>query len=260
MIGQQKLKQKLDKATSKFIIFVGPKGSGKKTIIKEYFDGIYAEDNKIDSIRKLIDMAYKVRNQYFIIPDADNMSIGAKNALLKVVEEVPGNNCFIMSLEDIDNTLPTIKSRAVVYYMDRYKESEIVEYAKQFTNNDVEISIIKDVCSNPGEVQLLCQMGVSLFYEYVEKVLDNISTVSGANSFKIVDKVALKSDEKGYDLRLFWKTFCKLCFERMLEDTKIRYLTGIKITSQYIKQLRKTTLNKKMLMDNWILDIREAWR
>lgn len=260
MIGQQKLKQKLDKSLPKFIIFVGPKGSGKKTIIKEYFDGIYAEDNKIDSIRKLIDMAYRVRNQYFIMPDADTMSVGAKNALLKVVEECPNNNTFIMTLEDIDNTLPTIRSRAVIYYMDNYKESEIIEYAKQFTNNDVEISIIKDVCSNPGEVELLCRMGVSPFYQYVEKVLDNICTVSGSNSFKIADKVSLKVDEPGYDLKLFWKTFCRLCFERMLEDTKIKYLTGIKITSQYIKQLRKITLNKKMLMDNWILDIREAWR
>ena len=85
MIGQKYLKKYVQTLIEEdnfpqFSIFVGPKGSGKKTFMREYFDGIYPEDNKVDSIRKIIDMAYKVAHKRFIIPDADDMSNAAKNA------------------------------------------------------------------------------------------------------------------------------------------------------------------------------------
>lgn len=68
MIGQKYLKKYVKTLIEednfpRFSIFVGPKGSGKKRFLREYFEGIYPEDNKVDSIRKIIDMAYKVAHR-----------------------------------------------------------------------------------------------------------------------------------------------------------------------------------------------------
>ena len=125
MIGQKYLKKYVQTLIDednfpRFSIFVGPKGSGKKRFLREYFEGIYPEDNKVEKKKKIIDMAYKVSHKTFIIPDADDMSNAAKNALLKVVEECPNDNYFIMTLEDEVNTLGTIRSRAQIFYMDMY--------------------------------------------------------------------------------------------------------------------------------------------
>ena len=242
MIGQQQLSNRIQQliendAFPRFSIFVGPKGSGKKTLLLEMFEGIYLEDNKVDSVRKMIEMVYRVGNRTFIMPDADTMSVAAKNALLKVVEECPNDNYFIMTLEDENNTLETIRSRGTVFHMDRYTPDEIVEYAEsKYTSMQLNwTDIIKELCETPGDVDLMVKMGTKDFYDYVQLVVDNIAEVSLANAFKIPSKVALKEDAEGYDLRLFWKAFMKIC----LQDDVVYGVKAeaVQITSKYLQKL-----------------------
>ena len=261
MIGQCNLQSRIEQLIEngtfpRFSIFVGPKGSGKKTLLLEMFEGIYLEDNKVESVRKMIDMVYKIGNRTFIMPDADTMSNAAKNALLKVIEECPNDNYFIMTLEDENNTLETIRSRGTVFHMDRYTPDEIVEYANikylpELHKDD--ISIIRELCETPGDVDTLVKTGIQEFYDYVQLVVDNIAEVSLANAFKIPSKVALKEDAEGYDLRLFWKAFMKVCFD-------VGKYNGIYTTAMYLQKLRVKGINRSMLMDNWILEIRELWQ
>ena len=101
--------------------------------------------------------------------------------------------------------------------------------------------------------------GVLDFYNYVEKVVDNIALVSGSNAFKIGDKIAFKdSDEKKYDLKLFWKSFMTICVSR-IKDDPFKYSAGIRITSKYLQELRITGINKQSTFDCWLLDIRQEW-
>lgn len=261
MIGQCNLQSRInhlieENSFPRFSIFVGPKGSGKKTLLLEMFEGIYLEDNKVDSVRNMIELVYRVGNRTFIMPDADTMSNAAKNALLKVIEECPNDNYFIMTLEDENNTLETIRSRGTVFHMDRYTPDEIVEYAHvrhipELRKDDV--SIIKELCETPGDVDLMIKMGIEEFYDYVQLVVDNIAEVSLANAFKIPSKVALKEDAEGYDLRLFWKAFMKVCFD-------VGKYNGIYTTAMYLQKLRVKGINRSMLMDNWVLEIRELWQ
>ena len=268
MIGQHNLQSRIEQLIEngtfpRFSIFVGPKGSGKKTLLLEMFEGIYLEDNKVESVRKMIDMAYKIGNRTFIMPDADTMSNAAKNALLKVIEECPNDNYFIMTLEDENNTLETIRSRGTVFHMDRYTPDEIGSYFydKYHANHDKdEEEIVRELCDTPGDVDTLVKMGIKEFYDYVQLVVDNIAEVSLANAFKIPSKVALKEDAEGYDLRLFWKAFVNVCWNRSYDyDTK-KYCDGIVVTSKYLQKLRAKGINRSMLMDNWVLEIRELWR
>lgn len=256
MIGQKYLKKYVntlieEDSFPRFSIFVGPKGSGRKTFLKEYFDGIYPEDNKVDSIRKIIDMAYKVAHKTFIIPDADDMSNAAKNALLKVVEECPNDNYFIMTLEDEVNTLGTIRSRAQIFYMDMYFPKDLRDYADVIGIKDgEELKIIADVCTTPGDINILCKQGVKDFYDYTKLVFENVADVSLANALKIPDKLALKDGDDGYDLRLFLRMFMSLCISNQANARWVEY------TSRCLTKMRIKGLNKQMLLDTWILSLR----
>lgn len=275
MIGQVELKEnilsQIESGTfPRFSILVGQSGSGKKMMCGfiathlhayPYCCGISVED-----IRKMIAEAHKVAAKVlFVIPDADKMSPAAKNALLKVTEEPPQNAYFIMTLSDVNNTLNTIKSRGTVYYMDKYSVNELYEYAKDVTNHnlhDDEFNIIRNICETPGEINTLLghdKCGVLDFYNYAEKVVDNIAIVSGSNAFKIGDKIAFKdADTDKFDLRLFWKAFMTICVNR-LETDPFKYAYGVRTTSKYLQDLRMTGVNKQYTFDMWLLDIRQEW-
>lgn len=275
MIGQKNLIEKINSfdKLSRFSIFVGQKGSGKKTLLIEYvypmlkaqdYSIYIVQDIKIDSIREMISDAYKMHKVLFVITDADNMSIGAKNAMLKIVEECPNDNYFIMTLEDENTTLNTIRSRATIYHMDTYSKEELKEYADAIEKNMSHV----DICETPGDINLLYAMNPDGFYEYVIKVVDNIAKVSGSNSFKIAEMIAFKQeDEEKYDLKLFWKAFIKECMNRaneLLIENKsqegIDYMIGARDTSRALRRLLTRSINRQMLFDKWILDIREDWR
>ena len=278
MIGQRNLQSRIEQLIEngtfpRFSIFVGPKGSGKKTFanwIRRYF-GQYgltisyeATDVKIDTIREIIQRSYKVVDRtIYIIPDADNMSNAAKNALLKVTEEPPNNAYFIMTLEDENNTLETIRSRGTVFHMDRYTPDEIFAYYWSLEGSNImphgmpnDAELVRELCDTPGDVDILVKMGVQEFYDYVQLVVDNIAEVSLANAFKIPSKVALKDDADGYDLRLFWKAFMKV----LVDTNRTHDFGAITITSKYLQKLKIKGINRQMLIDNWVLEIRELWQ
>lgn len=284
MIGQHNLQSRIEQLIEngtfpRFSILVGPKGSGKKTlahelerlfnnwrVISDHVNVYELPDVKIDTIRDIITQSYKqVMTMLYIIPDADNMSNAAKNALLKVTEEPPNEAYFIMTLEDENNTLETIRSRGTVFHMDRYTPDEIEEfYRKRFCLSETtielerkELSIVRDLCETPGDVESIMKQDATNFYDYVQLVVDNIAEVSLANAFKIPSKVALKEGAEGYDLRLFWKAFMKICLQDdVVYGTRAE---AVYITSKYLQKLRIKGINKQMLMDCWLIEIRDLY-
>ena len=76
--------------------------------------------------------------------------------------------------------------------------------------------------------------------------------------------IALKEDAEGYDLRLFWKAVAKVMLDKAKQrgNSKelVKYCYGYCITSKCLQKLRIKGINKQMLMDMWILDIREYLR
>ena len=271
MIGQTHLQSSLNLLIAngtfpRFSIFVGPKGSGKKTVAQfirhKFRDALFADIGiGVDAIRDIISNVYKVTSPIiYLIADADNMSNAAKNALLKVTEEPPNNAYFIMTLEDENNTLDTIRSRGTVFHMDRYTPDEIEEYARiAYLPKLTHDPIITDLCETPGDVDILVKMGIQEFYDYVQLVVDNIAEVSLANVFKISSKIALKDDAEGYDLRLFWKAFYKVCGDRFFVSLEQKYFEPMGVTNEHLQKLKVKGINRQMLFDNWILEIRNLW-
>lgn len=268
----------VDKEYPKFSIITGMRGCGKKTIAHELASKLVGEVNiitlpslAIADVRDVINTVYaQARPIAVIFQDADTMSIPAQNAILKLAEEPPEKCWIIMTANDEQNLLSTIRSRAVIFEMDRYTPDEIEEYLNRITDTSDKPydypQIFRDLCETPGEVNTLLAMDSKAFYEFVASVVDNIAEVNGSNAFKIADRIAIKGEADKYDLQLFLRAFAKVCAERMIEKLINRdtieadlFAIGVRITSRFIKESRTASLNKQMLFDDWILKIREAW-
>lgn len=272
MIGQTNLIERMDRliATHKyprFSIIVGAVGSGRKTVVKhivKQFGNIVTyqlPDCKVDTVKQMINDSYNVCDvTMYIIPDADSMSVASKNAMLKVTEEPPHNAYFVMTLNSIDNTLPTIQSRATVFTMDNYSINELSNYWS-ITYPTIALTDAISICETPGDVNLITSLKTNEFFDYVSLVVDNIALVSGCNCFKIANKIALKDELDKYDLRLFFKAFMRECLSRSMSDLSLvgKFCSGVAITSKYLQDLRVNGVNKIMLFDLWVLDIRESW-
>jgi replication-associated recombination protein RarA len=292
MIGQQNVLNQIDnlieKGFPRFVIITGQKGQGKTEIAKYIYNKLenkymikgYSNCQmiqigiKIDEIRNMIDMAYKQTEPViYLIQNADKMSIGAKNSLLKVIEEPPNNAYIIMELQQIQNTLETIKSRCQEIKLENYDEEDIQEMILKLHNNvsSEDTRLISKIAQNNYQITKLLEYGVKDFYNYVAKVFDNIYKVQSANSFKISEKLNLKDDEEGYDLEIFWNMYIFRCigelFELMLapaneDDWAQADIVDncITITEKYKQKLNINGINKQSLFDMWILDIRKAYR
>lgn len=280
MIGQTELRKFMEdlfltKKFPRFAIIVGDVGSGKKTLV-DYIYHFYSgctfkyqlPDIKVETVRKMVTDSYKIKEPtMYMIFDVDNMSIAAKNALLKITEEPPNDAYFVITVADLSTIPDTLISRATIFYMDRYTSEEIHKYATTKFKNELSYDALElcvNVCETPGEVDLLQAQDPIAFYDYVKLVIDYIDTASDANVFKLGNKIALKSGADGYDLRLFWKLFVlALIDETKLEIDPIKILkncTGSTITGKYLSQLGIRGINKQMLLDKWIIDMREASR
>lgn len=265
MIGQKELLSQIDSfnVIPRFIILSGQKG-GRRLVAKhigDLLDAHYAEfGNKADEIRELKTVAYKSTvKTLFVLSDIQNMNIVAENALLKILEEPPNSAYIIATSSDLSHVADTIISRAVVLRMNEYSKDEIMEYYKTLGVDKCK-SWVLECCETPSDVSKICSMSSDEeFYNYVSLAFDNIDKVSGANSFKMSQKLAIKNtDTTGYDLGLFWKMFMILC-EKSIKDDPDKYSAGILITSKYLMELNNASLNRQYIFDMWLLKIRERW-
>ncbi len=159
-------------------LFYGNKGIGKKTLAKYLAMGVlckgenkpcyncssckkFVSDNHpdlyilesknaknsihIDTIREIRQDAYIKPNEsdykVYIIPNAENMSIGAFNALLKVLEEPPATAMFILTASSKSVLPQTILSRCIPYAVYPLSLDECIEALNELEPDKDEIEI-----------------------------------------------------------------------------------------------------------------------
>lgn len=269
MVGQENLKQQISNSINnfpRFSILTGPAGS-KRTDIASYTSkalkaNLIEVEGKVGDVRNVLKLAYKqTLPTLYVIVDGDNMSNGAKNALLKVTEEPPQNAYFMLILEDMGNTLPTLKSRGTEYRMDNYKPDEILEYwhsrYREFKVGEMEI--VSNLCTVPGDCDIIERYNIKEFNDYINSVMDNIAVVNGANAFKISKKFKIKKDGEGYDAQLFMAGLIYNYSKRYIKELDARNYESMKVCVKYKQDLKHKSVSKQMTLDMWILEMRGVW-
>lgn len=269
MIGQIELLNELNDLIDRdkypqFIILSGPSGSGKELIAKHIshrLGGTFVScGNKVDEIRDIMELAYgQVDTIIYFFDKADNMSIQARNAILKIVEEPPINAYFILPTEDLSGVMPTIKSRGSIFNVQPYMPNELNQYIETngYKPTSEEKDIIVNVCDTPGDIDKIINLNIIDFYNFVNLVLDNLGQVTGVNAFKIASKVKFKEDGEGYDIPLFIKMLQYVATCRSINQNSIPLYNTNKACSLFRRKLSKS-YSKPMNFDMWLLDVKEA--
>ena len=273
MIGQIQVQEQLHKmiaaeAFPRFIILAGLPGSGKRILITEVLcpalltvgvSSYFVPDVKVDTVRRVEQDIYQLTNTIFIFPTADGMSTAAQNALLKMAEEVPNNNYLLLPIHDIGSVLPTIRSRGTLFTMAPYSHAELLDYCKSqgFVTKADRLSAF---CQTPGEINLLANR-IEEFDAFVQKVFDNVHKVSGVNAFKIGNSLNISAQSADYkwNLDLFFRGFLEQCSKAILQSRELPYDCAMRITLKYLRELNVPAVNKQMVFNGWLLDIRKEW-
>lgn len=78
------------------------------------------------------------RRRVFLIRDAERMNEGAQNALLKTLEEPPGQACLILVTSSAERLLPTIRSRCQRIPFDLLPTEFVFEQVRALSDADVD--------------------------------------------------------------------------------------------------------------------------
>ena len=212
LIGQKEAKTfvKGRKSLPNCIIIHGPQQSGKKTLAryiaeKVGYDCIFI-DNKVDSIREMIDLSSSLAEPTLFVTNVSEMSNAAKNSLLKVTEEPPTNVHICLIAYSENEVLSTLVSRSWVIPILPYSADEVGYYLEKFVKSSKDIIELSHLFSNPGQIQFVVKNygkeGLSLYLEKVKFFHKNILEASASNALKIVDWFKLKDSDNREDALL----------------------------------------------------------
>jgi len=261
IIGQKNVLDRIDNLVEtnnfpRFCIIVGPPKSGKRLIANYISDKLNCQfvpsSIKIDDVRDVINSSYTVMdNVCYMWANADDMSIGAKNAILKITEEPPLNSYFIITLRTTENMLPTILSRGTTLYLQPYTTDELSDYGNKRTF--IVDDITANMCSTPGEINMIIQYGEEKFLNFANSVLDNIGIASISNCLKLSNNFALKKDDDKYDISLFLHCISTLSLIRYKETLNIKYNELCIKTCDILSEFKVSSVSKLAVLDKWLL-------
>lgn len=244
-------------------LFCGSAGTGKTTSARIFANDVNggkgkpieidgASNNGVDNIRSIIDdcrmKSLDSKYKVYIIDEVHMLSIGAFNALLKVLEEPPKGVIFILCTTDPHKIPATILSRLQRFDFKRIPQFDIVqrlqyilqqegkitydmealEYIAKLADGGMRDAIMKldTVLGYTTEITLqavLDCLGITN-YEHLVAIVQGIISKQPNEPIQIIDKIY----RDGKDLKLFVKDLnkfvldlCKLNITRNKELTMI---------------------------------------
>lgn len=156
VVGQTEIKQilqnQLDTKTFRNVyLFTGRAGTGKTTTGRIFANEINnhkgvlieidgASNNGVDTIRELIDSAYKksLDSEYkvYLLDEVHAFTTNSWNAMLKLIEEPPAQTIFIMCTTDPQKIPSTILSRVQRFDFKRIPTNLVKERLKYIVNTE----------------------------------------------------------------------------------------------------------------------------
>ena len=274
-------------------LFTGPAGTGKTTSarifgtmlnegVKNLIELDGASNNSVDDIRKIIEEAkfqdLSAKYKIYIIDECHMLSIGAWNALLKLLEEPPLSTIFILCTTDAQKIPKTILSRVqrydfkkisydgvfkrLVYILTEEQASgaeilytpEAVEYIARISEGGMRdaITLLDKCLSYSSDITL----------ENVSKALDitdmtvmvELSDSLYKREVGSVIQITEQIYQDGFDIKLF----CKQYLNYIVNCIKYSVTKDIKLTNlpiSVVNQIKDKNYNPNfyvMLMDSLV--------
>ena len=238
-------------------LFCGSAGTGKTTSARIFANEVNegkgkpieidgASNNGVDNIRNIIDdcrmKSLDSKYKVYIIDEVHMLSIGAFNALLKVLEEPPKGVIFILCTTDPHKIPATILSRVQRFQFKRIPQNEVVKRLQYVLQQEGKITYDMEALqyiaklADGGMRDALMKLDTVLGYTHeitMEAVLDCLGITNYDYLFKIVSSI-IKQDattpmqliddlyKQGKDLKLFVKDLSKfildLCKLELTQD------------------------------------------
>lgn len=244
-------------------LFCGSAGTGKTTSARIFASDVNegkgkpieidgASNNGVDNIRSIIDdcrmKSLDSKYKVYIIDEVHMLSIGAFNALLKVLEEPPKGVIFILCTTDPHKIPATILSRLQRFDFKRIPQFEIVQRLKYILQQEGKITYDIEALeyiaklADGGMRDAIMKLDTVLGYTTnitLQAVLDCLGITNYQHLLKIVQGIINKQPDEaiqiidkiyrdGKDLKLFVKDLnkfvldlCKLNITRKKELTMI---------------------------------------
>lgn len=276
MIGQKEILGNIDYwiktgTVPRFVIIGGDKGCGKAVLAKEIARRMQAYliecELSVDAVREAVRNCYKCSaSTVYLFRDADKMSTAAKNAMLKITEEPPRQAHFIVTVQNVENMLETLRSRATNIQMSPYSASELDQFyeSKVVKKNP----LIREVCEVPGMMLDMEKVNIEELVDFCNTIVDNIQSVTGVNAFKIVQRIKLKEEGEGYNPDLFFHCMKYVLRSRLMNMIDCTDPLSIKeaytlhrmlnTTYNYHREFNITGVKKDSTLDMWVLEMREC--
>ena len=255
MIGQKNnintlIKWRCNKSVPRFIIISGDIGSGRLTLAKIIIKMVNAKGiimgNSIAEVRETIENAYTITEPTcYIFRNADDMKNEAKNALLKVVEEPPNNTYFIMTVENIDNMLGTIKSRGTVISMEPYSPKEL----RSVCDDDFILQYATNIADTKRE-----RAELERTEDCVLDVIAGLKAKSGTKILKTTTQLRSKVTETDkIDCLLFMLMFKA----ELLHHPELYDPNSLKHLVKCTQELQRMSVNKKASIECMLVSLLE---
>lgn len=171
---------------------------------------------RVGDIRALTDELYIKpaisATKVFIVKNADTMNSDAQNALLKSFEEPPAYAVIILLSENVQNLLPTIRSRGVKITFEPFSEEEIMRFTRECYPEKGEYArFVSRYCGGIiGKAKDICENAD--FFNLREKMFGAVSSLTG-------DKLSIFSVAELFDIKRGGKAAfigCDVYFELFL--------------------------------------------
>ena len=255
-IGQKKLLSSVSNFTletlPKALLFIGPYGCGKNTIINylaerlnlflEEISTNICTDDLIEISQKTVPTIYKI--------NLKNFNENQQNQFLKFIEE-PSSSTFIMlTAESEVEVLPTILNRCKKIYFENYTEEDLIAFSKNNSLDIVESSYIFKICNTPGSLLLLNKTKFSELVSFCNSFLNYLPTLSYPKVISTASFINYKDLYDKFDFELFFKVLEVESLKMYKETNNNIYF----IVCNLINKFRVLRLHKNIIKETFMLN------
>lgn len=270
LIGQRDLKLKIDDLCEnnkfpKVFTVLGKSGFGKTSIVNYIAKSLQILDiieiKSIDDIRNVVLLAPSLSHNILVhVTSFEQLNFRAKESLLKLCEDVPNFVYIALEVTNLSLCEDRFINRSHVFELDAYSKQElhdiILSFKSDISSDDVDK--IMSMVGSPKEFKLCLDYGVDSLFNFMNKVIKNISSAQVYNIMKIADNISTKSDDGKIPILMFLNIIKNMSFKAFLKTKDLDMLNLFKSAYEFYEEcLKFPKANKKALFDNFILNLKE---